>query len=264
MHRIGPVDLNMDGFGRAYHQDNIAGGGIIHLCNGGEVFLPNGSHYHGSESNATCTGKFMQDYARIRAAGWKDPSVGVIRWYGALGREDVIIAGRRVRGVVPALQRDGSGFYVSPTALFDSTISDVTEQGRYINALTVPAAVIRVTSELTAAGVRMGTFGVARKLPDGPAIPFVVGDAGPRIGEGSVALARLVSGLPIKESITRAERFEGQVDGPRVLWVFFGGGVLPPPYDAKRVRNEAALAFDRWGGEARLVKCQSSGGVPAN
>src|SRR4051812_21778011 len=51
------MNINIDGSGRAYHRDNTAGGGLLHLCNAGEVFLPNGTHYQGSESNATCTGR---------------------------------------------------------------------------------------------------------------------------------------------------------------------------------------------------------------
>lgn len=258
------MNINIDGLGKAYHKNNIAGGGIIHLCNGGEVFLPNGKSYHGSESNATCTGKFMDDYARIGAAGWKDTSVGVIRWYGVLGREDVVIGGKTVKGVVPVLQPDNSGFYVSPTKLFDPSVRDEADQRRYINALTVPSAVIKETPELHAAGVRQATFGVAVRRSGGTPVPFIVGDAGPRIGEGSVALARLVSGLPIKETITRSDRYAGQIDGPNVLWVFFGGDVAAPPYDAEHVRAAAAKAFDAWGGLARLEACRSATTVPDN
>jgi hypothetical protein len=54
-------------------------------------------------------------------------------------------------------------------------------------------------------------------------VPFVVGDGGPRIGEGSPALARQVLGLPVTDTIDRKTRYAGQVDGRDVLWVFFGG-----------------------------------------
>lgn len=56
-------------------------GAVPHLCVGGEVFLPDGTRHHGSATQATCTGRFMDDLARIEAAGWTDPAVGVIRWY---------------------------------------------------------------------------------------------------------------------------------------------------------------------------------------
>jgi len=59
------VNINIDGYGRAYHRENYKTDAVIHLCNAGEVFLPDGSSYQGSESNATCTGKFMKDLANI-------------------------------------------------------------------------------------------------------------------------------------------------------------------------------------------------------
>ena len=109
-----------------------------------------------------------------------------------------------------------------------------------------------------------GTTGVAMDRRRGIAVPFIVGDTGPRIGEGTPALARLAAGLPIKEDITRAERFAGQVDGANVLWVFFGGAVLPPPYDSASVRSRAGAAFAAWGGAARLQACLNNPLVPAN
>ncbi len=257
------MNINIDGSARAYHRDNYAGGALIHLCNAGEVFLPNGSRYQGSADNATCTGRFMADYARIRSAGWRDPSVGAIRWFGILGRGNLIVGSRTVRGVTPVEQPDGSGYYVSPTTLFDPQY-DEADQRRYVEPLAVPAAVVRNSQALRQRSVVAGTLGVAihrtRRVP----VPFIVGDTGPRIGEGTPALARLASGLPIKEDITRAERYVGQVDAPDIVWVFFGGHVLPPPYDAFSVRARADQAFQGWGGNARLQNCISNPRLPIN
>ena len=75
------LNINIDGYAHAYHLNN-APGSLIHLCNAGRVYKPDGSAYEGSESNATCTGKFMADVAAIGAAGWQDPAVGVVNWYG--------------------------------------------------------------------------------------------------------------------------------------------------------------------------------------
>jgi hypothetical protein len=94
-------------------------------------------------------------------------------------------------------------------------------------------------------------------------VPFVVGDGGPRIGEGSLALARLAAGSPLTDKITRANRYVGQVDERDVLWVFFGDAATT--YDSK---NEEALiasakaAFASWGGEDRLARCVAV--VPRN
>ena len=248
------MNINVDGYGRAYHPDNARAGALIHLCNAGRVYLFDGTRYEGSESNATCTGRFMSDVARIGQAGWRDPSVGAVQWYGILGEGSVTIKGRKIDAVIPVLNKDGSGFYVSPTSLFDKTVSDPADQSRYVNPLRIASAVM--PNSLAAQGIAMGSFGVALNVKKGIAVPFVVGDGGPRIGEGSVALARLQVGVSLTDEITRANRYVGQVDGPDVLWVFFGDAATT--YDSK---NEDALtasakaAFARWGGEDRLARC---------
>lgn len=255
------LNINIDGYGRAYHPSNASAGALIHLCNAGKVFLPDGTSYQGSESNATCTGRFMAHVARIQAAGWRDGSVGAVNWYGILGEGQTTVAGRGVKNVVPVLQKDGSGFFVSPTTLADREIADQKDQSRYINPLRIPAAV--APSSVTARGVAMGSFGVAYNTKTEIAVPFVVGDAGPRIGEGSVALARLASGLALKDSITRAERFAGQVNASSVLWVFFKDA--PEPFhgsDEGATVSKSKAAFQAWGGEERLAACVKTVPLP--
>ena len=90
------------------------------------------------------------------------------------------------------LQRDGSGFFVSPTSLVDKSVKDIADQSRYVNPLRVASAV--VPSSVVKMGVGFGRFGVAIHRKKQIAVPFVVGDGGPRIGEGSPALARQVAG----------------------------------------------------------------------
>lgn len=252
------MNINIDGYGRAYHAQNASAGALIHLCNAGEVFLPSGVRYHGSIDNATCTGRFMQDFARIQAAGWNDSSVGAIRWYGILGKGEARIHGRSVRGVKPVVQSDGAGFYVSPTSFADTTIADAAVQERYINPLRTAAAVIPANVTLRQNGVTMGSFGVAMDRNKRIAVPFVVGDGGPRIGEGTPALARSVSGLEITDAVTHGNRYAGQIDNPTVLWVFFGHNVAAARYDhqdQQALVRQAQEAFSRWGGLARLEKC---------
>jgi hypothetical protein len=256
---LAKMNINIDGSGVAYNRDNAAGGGLIHLCNAGKVYLPDGTSYQGSESNATCTGRFMDDVKRIAAAGWKDASVGLVNWFGILGRGEAEIAGRTVKNIEPVERADAPGFYVSPTTLGDPAYAE-DDQRRYPDPLLVPAGVIPSSAALKQRGVAIGGFGVAidtRKDGAEP-VPFIVNDIGPRIGEGSVALARLVAGKSIKPAIARAERYVGQVDTNDVLWVFFGGEPLAPPYDAARVRMEADAAFIAWGGADRLRACASA------
>jgi hypothetical protein len=252
------MNINIDGYGKAYHPANAQAGALIHLCNAGEVHLANGSRYHGSVDNPTCVGRFMQDVARIRAAGWSNPNVGAVRWYGVLGRGEARIAGRSVPGVAPVAQADNSGFYVSPTSFFDATLPDQSDQRRYLNPLRIPAAVIPNQPELRSRGVVMGSFGVAIDQRGRIAVPFVVGDFGPRVGEGTPALARSVSGLPISDNVTRENRFAVQISEARVTWVLFGALTAPVPYrhnDEQALIRSAREAFERWGGDARLTDC---------
>jgi hypothetical protein len=251
------MNVNIDGYAHAYHPRNREAGAVLHLCVGGKVWLPDGTSYEGSESNATCTGKFMADVARIEAAGWTDPSVGVVQWYGIAAEGSVKIAGHTVNGVKPFVQQDGSGFYVSPSSLVDKSVTDRGNQSRYVNPLRVASAV--VPASVVRQGIAFGSFGVAIDTRKQIAVPFVVGDGGPRIGEGTPALARQVAGMPVSDEINLKNRYAGQVDGAGVLWVFFGGPATP--FDHTReadVAVQAKAAFEQWGGTARLAQCLTS------
>jgi hypothetical protein len=249
------LHINIDGSGRAYNWDNAKG--LIHLCNGARVHPVGSAPYHGSVDNATCTGRFMTDVARIRAAGWTDTSVGVVEWYGVAGTGSATIDGRTVRGIVPVEIADGGGFLVSPTTLEDPAFP-ANDQRRYVEPLTIATAVIPSSAALRALGVVPGTLGVAFRRQKGIAVPFIVSDIGPRIGEGSPALARRLAGLQPKADLTRSERFQGQVDTPDVTWVFFGGPKLSPPYTPAAVDAAAQAAFEAWGGQARIRVCAGS------
>ncbi|QMW22759.1 hypothetical protein [Sandaracinobacteroides saxicola] len=244
------LNINIDGSGRAYNFDNSRG--LIHLCNGARVHPAGRPSYEGSESNATCTGKFMTDLARIRAAGWSDGSVGGVEWFGVVGTGSARVNGRTVTGVKPAELPDG--FLVSPTTLADPAFA-VTDQRRYVEPLTIATAVIPTRNRLTPFGVRTGTLGVAFRADKGIAVPFIVSDLGPRIGEGSPALARRLAGIAPDPALPRSERFVGAVSSDSVTWVFFGGDRLPPPYTAETVETAAKAAFERWGGLDRLRSC---------
>jgi hypothetical protein len=253
--------VNADGMKRAYHRDDIAGGGLISLCNGGRPFPAGRPSYNASENNAACR-QFGMDYKAIREAGFKNPAVGAINWFGVLGKESVRIGTETVNQVVPVEQADGSGFYVSPTALEDrGTFPDAADQRRYIDAEIIPAAVVRNAAALRNLGVRLRTLGVAIHARHRKAVPFIVGDFGPRIGEGTFALGRLLKGLPLVTA-TRANIFSAHVDEKEVLWVFFAGEVMPPPYTQAAVTARAQERFNSWGGETRLHACLANGNIP--
>ena len=253
--------VNADGMKRAYHRDDVAGGGLISLCNGGKPYPANRPPYNASESDEACK-QFSKDYKAIRETGWKDPTVGAIHWFGVLGEGTVTIGEFTVTEVVPIEQADGSGFYVSPTALGDGDgFPDPKDQRRYIDAETVPAAVIRNSKALSSLGIALDTFGVAMHEKIKMAVPFIVGDYGPRIGEGTFALGRLVNGLPLIEA-TRKNIFSAHVDDNEVLWIFFGGQKMSAPYNQATVTAQALERFTAWGGESRLLACAANTDIP--
>lgn len=246
------LNINIDGSGRAYNWDN--GKGLIHLCNAARVYPADGQSYEGSADGPTCTGRFMNDLARIKAAGWTDGTVGAVSWYGVLATGTAVVQGKTVRGVTPVEIPDSGGFLVSPTTLGDPAFP-ATDQRRYVDPLVVASAVIPSNGALTPHGVVPGTLGVAFRSKTGRAVPFIVSDLGPRIGEGSPALARRLAGLEAKATLTRVERFQGIVDTADVTWVFFGGTKLSPPYTSETVEAAGQSAFQAWGGLARLQAC---------
>jgi hypothetical protein len=119
------MNVNLDCYGHAYSPRNYDGGALLHLCNAGKLYLPDGSSYHGSESNKTCTGRFMQDFKRIGDAGWRDPPVGATNWYVILGEDTATIHGKRAKSVKPVLQKR---IGLSPTSLIDPKVTDLTDQ----------------------------------------------------------------------------------------------------------------------------------------
>ncbi|WP_338524768.1 hypothetical protein NUH87_03670 [Pseudomonas batumici] len=133
--------VNLDGLRTAYHRDDQKGGGVDLLCNAGRAYPAEGASYEGA-GKGNCP-RFMKDYERIRHAGWKDPKVGAINWYGFRAEGDVTVQGHKVEDVVPVEQLDGSGFYVSTTSLMDTkNHRDPRDQARYLDAETIPFGVI--------------------------------------------------------------------------------------------------------------------------
>ncbi|MBC7685531.1 MAG: hypothetical protein H7176_09925 [Bdellovibrionales bacterium] len=69
--------------------------------------------------------------------------------------------------------------------------------------------------------------------------------------------SRQLAGLPLLDSITRKNRYAGQIDTQSVLWVFFGDDAIEYDHASPQAAVEAAKqAFARWGGLRRLGACQ--------
>jgi hypothetical protein len=130
-------------------------------------------------------------------------------------------------------------------------------RARYVNPLRVPSAV--VPSSLVSRGIAIGTFDVAVNRHQNIAVPFVVGDEGPRVGEGSAALARLAASKPVTDELTHKTSTVGQVDRPYVLWVFFDGRATKYDHtDEGKLAADAKQANEKWGGGVRLGDCLST------
>lgn len=249
--------VNVDGMRTAYHKVGTTKGAMTTVCNAGEAFLPNGTSFHGAhDCNA-----FIELYRTALKKGWKDPDIGAIRWYGVVGTDEATIAGRTVKGVIPTEQPDNSGFFVSPTKLADSKYK-VTNQQRYLNAEVIPYATITDSNKLTSLGIKIGTFGVAYNRITQQTVTFVVGDIGPRVGEGSFALSKMLAGEP-NLLATKANLRRVSIDAPNILWVLFGtrAGLAEKPYTDVSIKQAAAKAFDAWGGTSRLDRCIANGQI---
>lgn len=251
--------VNVDGMRTAYHRVGTSQGAMTSVCNAGEAYLPNGSHFHGS-AKGKCDA-FLLLYRTALEKGWDNPKIGVIRWYGVIGTGSAVITGKTITGVTPKEQPDGSGFYVSPTVLQDSRF-EVTDQRRYLNAEEVPYATIKFSDGLKQRGATKGSYGVAYNKTTKQTVPFVIGDHGPKVGEGSFALSKLLAGKPNLPA-TRPNVYAVSIDDNNILWVLFGkaGGQATPPYTATSVKQGAASAFETWGGQARLNRCIANGEI---
>jgi hypothetical protein len=134
------------------------------------------------------------------------------------------------------------------------------DQSKWLDALTIPALVLPVSSEfqsgkaLTRNFVVAMTLGEPRRLVNG-----IVGDTGPEdeLGEASVEMNRMLNGLPPgtipRNGKDAIERFQA----PKSLILVFTGASnrLSYPITPQRIAEQVRHRFDAWGGENRLAAC---------
>jgi len=164
------------------------------------------------------------------------------------------------------------GFLVSATALHKRRIADACDIASYADALTVPAIVLpkranRATpTRFEAAGAGIGDLAVLMNS-EGKLAYAVVGDTGPAtsLGEVSLALAADLTGRalpPASHQEVRgrgAFRGRGWQVGRTVTLVLPGTRDAADPYMTReRIDRDAAVAFARWGGAARLKACDAA------
>lgn len=120
----------------------------------------------------------------------------------------------------PVIQGPGDpapGYYVSPTALTDRS-KGIGDPRRYVDASTVPY--VTVPQVLLRKGVMLGDVGLIACRGTGLSYPAIVGDVGPRPGEGSVYLAERL-GIP-------SNARNGGCERGVIFRIFLGTAANPP------------------------------------
>lgn len=150
------------------------------------------------------------------------------------------------RPVVQGKHDPAPGFYISPTALEDTTKRE-NDPRRYVNAERVPYIVLTGTKQQYL-NAKFGDYAVAYNAENGKWAYAMCGDEWPqiKIGEGSIALAKRL-GIP-------ANPRDGGVDDG--VWFLIFPGSRTKPWRAEEPVSltdaNAAKAFQKWGGIAQL------------
>jgi len=134
------------------------------------------------------------------------------------------------------------GFYVSQTTLEDWS-KNATDPGRYVDSEKIPFIVLP-GSIARMAGARVGDFAMVRNLRNGRSSAAIFADMGPDLGEGSIALARV---LGINPDARRGGTYRG------VLYVVFPHSGNRRPRPLEEINNIAAHLLSDCGGFDRIT-----------
>jgi len=150
------------------------------------------------------------------------------------------------RPIVQGKHDPAPGFYISPTALEDTTKRE-TDPRRFADAERVPYIVLTGT-KAQYFNAKYGDYAVAYNSRNGKWAYAMCGDEWPqiKIGEGSIALAKRL-GIP-------ANPRDGGVDDGVWFLVFPGSRKTPWRAEESVAQTDAnaAIAFQKWGGIAQL------------
>ena len=133
------------------------------------------------------------------------------------------------------------------------------DQSKWIDALTIPALVLPLSSPFQPRKALMRSLVVAMTLDQKHIAYGIVGDAGPpdKLGEASVEMNRILNGLPQGAIPSNAADAIRRFQGPESLLIVFPGNEnrLAYPVTPQRVHDLAKARFDAWGGQERLKAC---------
>jgi hypothetical protein len=245
---ITSLKVNTDGTRISYHQDDPTGRRCIANPNSRPCAINNVANAFNNHKRP------VSDFEAIRDAGYPLP-----RTWQVLNPS--IIEKNRNTGK-PCIAQDG--YLVSMTA--DVAVpggfgrQGDCDQTKWIDALTVPALVIPGGSQFGSLGVRKRTVAVAfSPSATRRVVPGIVGDIGPadEIGEASVAMNRMLNGLPEtdqpKHRQDAIDRFQA---GRSAILVFPGtSSVLARPITPARVADAGNDAIAKFGGVEKLYGC---------
>jgi Fungal chitosanase of glycosyl hydrolase group 75 len=150
------------------------------------------------------------------------------------------------RPVIQSKNDPAPGYYVSMTALYDSSIEDEHNPRRFVDAATIPYVVLPPEG-LKHAG--LGDFATIVNLQNGRVAGGIVADeSAPELpmGEGSMALAKMLD-------IDPNPRTGGIEKG--VAYVIYPHSGNGEPRSSDEIAKVSQAYFKRWGGLPQLHRC---------
>jgi len=159
------------------------------------------------------------------------------RWWG--------IATRDGEPLLQGPADPAPGCYISVTSLTDRT-RPLTDPRRYVDATRVPYVVLPRIEFRQAADVQLGDIVIVFRPSRKKWIAAIYADSNPRVGEGSIALARALGGPanPRRGGITE-----------KLLYVVFPRSGSGAPLVEGEIAPRGEELLRKWGGDARLAAC---------
>lgn len=150
------------------------------------------------------------------------------------------------RPVIQGKDDPAPGYYVSMTALYDSSIADEHNPRRFVDAASVPYVVLPPEGLKHA---KLGDFATIMNLENGKVAAGIVADEsapGLPMGEGSIALAELLG--------IDSDARTGGVDRG-VAYVIYPDSGNSEPRHPDEIARVSQTYFQRWGGLQKLRRC---------
>ena len=216
---------------------------------------------HRSTSAWSCSSSEVRAF--VYQSGFAVDADGAYRAYhpnNRLGLDSIEHAGRRGDwGALatdtgkpngrPVIQKKGDpapGYYVSMTALYDSSIVDERNPRRFVDAASVPYVVLPPEGFKRA---RLGDFAMVMNRENGKVVGAIIADeSAPELpmGEGSIALAEMLG-------IDSNARTGGTDEG--VVYIIYPGSGNGKPRTLAEIAALSDTYFEKWGGLAKLDSC---------